>query len=352
MSSAGSVELNSVWLRGSGEWRPQWFVGGLSPGTNCTAYVIQDQVKVSGPIYFVTKSSYAVPLLPRQSPALAYDATSFPTNISDPLLQYMTNFTTMLLTFGCGRDLYPPFQTCSDCRREYRSWLYRSNAQAPFSALQPQPSGVSPRNSFLPVVNYTYTSLLPCLEVCHAVDRACPYFLGISFPVPQFNADASYGVGFIDGGDPGVSLLGVTLCEFGGLLSPNLRTFAVPDEERARPEMIPGAMFTSNTRSSSVCDFLTYGANDITVLLTTLGARFHEKAKTDMNPHLVPMFNVVLPPMSGPTNHVEMCTGALASGEVMGRSAFLSSINDSHWAARSSEFPGTVVRGVEVQSPT
>ncbi|KAI6130737.1 stretch-activated cation channel Mid1 [Pisolithus croceorrhizus] len=141
----------------------------------------------------------------------------------------MTNFTTMLLTFGCGRDLYPPFQTCSDCHREYRSWLYSvsfprcsepsptssksssgSNAQAPFSALQPQPSGVSPRNSFLPVVNYTYTSLLPCLEVCHAVDRACPYFLGISFPVPQFNADASYGVGFIDGGDPGVVGQGIT----------------------------------------------------------------------------------------------------------------------------------------------
>ncbi|KAI6097158.1 hypothetical protein F5141DRAFT_1205655 [Pisolithus sp. B1] len=225
----------------------------------------------------------------------------------------MTNFTTMLLTFGCGRDLYPPFQTCSDRRREYRSWLYRSNAQAPFSALQPQPSGVSPRNSFLPVVNYTYTSLLPCLEVCHAIDRACPYFLGISFPVPQFNADASYGVGFIDGGDPGVFLI---------------------------------------VFKNVVCDFLTYGANDITVLLTTLGTRFHEKAKTDMNPHLVPMFNVVLPPMSGPTNHVEMCTGALASGEVMGRSAFLSGINDSLWAARSSEFPGTVVRGVEVQSPT
>ncbi|KAI6131314.1 stretch-activated Ca2+-permeable channel component-domain-containing protein [Pisolithus thermaeus] len=246
MSSAGSVELNDAWLRGSGEWRSQWFVGGLSPGTNYTAYVIQDQVKVSGPIYFVTKSSsfpcplvhsllycpstaYAVPLLPPQSPALAYDATSLPTNISDPLLQYMTNFTTMLLTFGCGRDLYSPLQTCSDCQREYRSWLCSvsfprcsepfptpsesssgGNAQAPFSALQPQPSGVSPRNPFFPVVNYTYTSLLPCLEVCHAVDRACPYFLGISCPVPQFNADASYGVGFIDSGDSGVVGQGTT----------------------------------------------------------------------------------------------------------------------------------------------
>ncbi|KAI5989562.1 stretch-activated Ca2+-permeable channel component-domain-containing protein [Pisolithus albus] len=239
MSSAGTVGLNNAWLRGSGEWRSQWFVEGLSPDTNYTAYVIEDRVKVSGPIYFVTKSSsfpcplvhslpycpstaYAVPLDPPQSPALAYDASSLPTNISDPLLQYMTNFTTMLLTFGCGRDLYSPLQTCSDCQREYRSWLCSvsfprccepssgSNAQAPFSALQPQPSGVSPRNPFFPVVNYTYNSLLPCLEVCHAVDRVCPYFLGISCPVPQFNADASYGVGFIDSGDPGVVGQGTT----------------------------------------------------------------------------------------------------------------------------------------------
>ncbi|KAI6021117.1 stretch-activated Ca2+-permeable channel component-domain-containing protein [Pisolithus marmoratus] len=240
VSSTGTVELNNTWLRGSGEWTSQWFVDGLSPNTNYTAYVIQDRVKVSGPIYFITKSSsfpcplvhslpycpstaYAVPLPPPQSPALAYDATSIPTNISDPLLQYMTNFTTMLLTFGCGRDLYSPLQTCSDCQREYRSWLCSvsfprcsepsptlsesssgNNAQALFSALQPQPSGVTPRNPFFPVVNYTYNSLLPCLEVCHAVDRACPYFLGISCPVPQFNADASYGVGFIDSGEPGV----------------------------------------------------------------------------------------------------------------------------------------------------
>ncbi|KAI6148887.1 stretch-activated Ca2+-permeable channel component-domain-containing protein [Pisolithus tinctorius] len=245
VSSTGTVELNNTWLRGSGDWRSQWFVDGLSPDTNYTAYVIQDEVKVSGPIYFVTKSSsfpcplvyslpycpstaYAVPLPPPQSPALAYDAASLPTNISDPLLQYMTNFTTMLLTFGCGRDLYSPLQTCSDCQREYRSWLCDvsfprcsepsftssessgSNAQAPLSALQPQPSGATPRNPFFPVVNYTYTSLLPCLEVCHAVDRACPYFLGISCPVPQFNADASYGVGFIDSGESGVVGHGTT----------------------------------------------------------------------------------------------------------------------------------------------
>ncbi|KAF9220568.1 hypothetical protein BS17DRAFT_786749 [Gyrodon lividus] len=239
-SSTSSIIKNDLWLRDMDGWRSQWLIDGLSPSTNYTAYVIQDQLKVSGPIYFATKSAgfpcpllhslpycpstaYAVPLPPPQAPALAYDASSLPSTISSPLLQYMTNFTTMLLTFACGRDLYSTLQTCADCQREYRSWLCSvsfprcselvattspsssgDNPQALFSALQPQPSGSTPRNQFFPNVSYAYTVLLPCLETCNAVDRACPYFLGIKCPVPQFNANASYGVGFIDSGEVGV----------------------------------------------------------------------------------------------------------------------------------------------------
>ena len=169
---------------------------------------------------YCRSTAYAVPLPPLQAPALAYNSSILPSSISDPLLQYMTNFTTMLLTFACGRDLYSPLQTCADCQREYRSWLCSvsfprcseplptsqlgSNSQVPLSALQLQASGATPRNPFFPVVDYTYNSLLPCLEVCNAVDRACPSFLGIKCPVPQFNANTSYGVGFIDSGEAGV----------------------------------------------------------------------------------------------------------------------------------------------------
>lgn len=32
------------------------------------------------------------------------------------------------------------------------------------------------------------------------MDRACPIFLGISCPLPEYNAAVSYGVGYIDGG--------------------------------------------------------------------------------------------------------------------------------------------------------
>ncbi|KAI6097160.1 stretch-activated Ca2+-permeable channel component-domain-containing protein [Pisolithus sp. B1] len=199
-------------VRDTGPSQGQW--------THLFRHQIFFQCPIVHSLPYCPSTVYAVPLPPPQRPALAYDPTSLPTNISDPLLQYMTNFTTMLLTFGCGRDLYSPLQTCSDYQCEYRSWLCGvsfprcskpspmssesssgSNAQAPFSALQPQPSGVSPRNPFFPVVNYTYTSLLPCLEVCHADDRACPYFLGISCP---------YGVGLINSGGPGVVGQGTT----------------------------------------------------------------------------------------------------------------------------------------------
>ena len=174
---------------------------------------------------FCPSTSYAVPLPPPPSPAFGYNATTLPDNITSPLLQYMTNFTTMLSTFACGRDLYSPLQTCADCQTNYRTWLCSvsfprcsepaagdnsttppslgSNAQAPFSALQPQPSGSPSRNPNFPNATYDYSTLLPCLETCNAVDRACPYFLGIKCPTTKFNAAASYGVGFIDSGNDG-----------------------------------------------------------------------------------------------------------------------------------------------------
>ncbi|KAG6373620.1 stretch-activated Ca2+-permeable channel component-domain-containing protein [Boletus reticuloceps] len=240
--STGSIVGNDPWLRSSEGWRSQWLVDGLSPSTNYTAYVIQDALKVSGPIYFATKSgnfqcplvyslpycpstAYAVPLPPLPSRTFGYNATSLPDSIALPLLQYMTNFTTMLTTFACGRDLYSPLQTCADCQTHYRTWLCSISfprcsepapgnnstaasssslgtaAQVPLSALQPQPSGSLSRSPNFPNATYDYSSLLPCLETCNAVDRACPYFLGIKCPTAKFNAAESYGVGFIDSGN-------------------------------------------------------------------------------------------------------------------------------------------------------
>lgn len=52
----GSAVRETPVLRGSTGWRTQWLVNELQPLTNYTAFVIENGVKVSGPIFFLTKS--------------------------------------------------------------------------------------------------------------------------------------------------------------------------------------------------------------------------------------------------------------------------------------------------------
>lgn len=223
IKSTGTVVNQTYWLKDQAGWRSRLFIEGLTPQTNYTVYITQDGTKVSGPMYFVTKSagfncplvnslpycpsvSWAVPL--PQPPQGIYDASNLPPTISDPLQQYIANFTAMLLTFACGRDIYSPMQTCADCQREYRHWLCTvsfprcgepsSSTQA---ALIQRDTTSSPRNVNFPQAQSAYTELLPCLETCYATVRACPSFLGLQCPTNQFNARASYGVGYIDSAD-------------------------------------------------------------------------------------------------------------------------------------------------------
>jgi calcium channel MID1 len=79
-----------------------------------------------------------------------------------------------------------------------------SPPSSPTPALTLPQSGSNTRNPSLPNVTFSYQTVLPCLEVCSAADRACPNFLGIKCPTPRFNALSSYGVGFIDDGEQGV----------------------------------------------------------------------------------------------------------------------------------------------------
>jgi calcium channel MID1 len=242
-----------LWLRDQTGWRSQWLVGGLNPATNYTAFVVQDSTKISGPIYFLTKSaafscplvhslpycpsiSYAVPLPQPPNSFSSYDATTLPSSLTSPLIEYMTNFTTSLLTFACGRDMYSPLQSCADCQVAYRKWLCSvsfprcsepstgsdissssppptaasGTNQRPFSALLPQSTDTPLRNPNMTVMETPYLALLPCLETCTAVDRACPNFLRFKCPVTRFNAAMSYGVGFTDSGEEGVEGQGST----------------------------------------------------------------------------------------------------------------------------------------------
>ncbi|KAG5726080.1 Stretch-activated cation channel MID1 [Termitomyces sp. T112] len=259
--STGTISNESLWLRDAHGWRTQWLVEGLAPSANYTAYVIKDSTQVGGPIYFATKSaSFTCPLvyglpycpdvaypvpLPQPSTisgSRVYTAVNLPENITIPLLSYLTNFTVTLSTFACGRDMYSPIVTCVDCQRAYRKWLcsitftrcgepslanpisFTSTApdtratglsalqpknhndptapQKVFSALVAQSTDISKaRSPTLPAMGSPYFMLLPCLETCNAVDRACPPFVGFTCPTSQFNAAASYGVGYIDGAD-------------------------------------------------------------------------------------------------------------------------------------------------------
>ena len=44
------------WPRDSDGWRWQWFVNGLVPNTNYTVYAVQNETRVTPPVYFSTKS--------------------------------------------------------------------------------------------------------------------------------------------------------------------------------------------------------------------------------------------------------------------------------------------------------
>ncbi|KAJ7647463.1 stretch-activated cation channel Mid1 [Roridomyces roridus] len=226
LKSSGTIVNESLWLRDHEGWRTEWLLTGLTAKTNYTMYAIQEQHKVAGPIFFTTKSSsfscplvsrlpycpmiaYAMPLPPPPSPQVVYDSTNLPAGISDPVTEVLTNFTTVLNTFACGRDFYSPIVTCQDCQSTYRTWLCAISFPrcadpdtAPAAAALLPSQAPNMRNSAFPPGN-NYTQLLPCLEACTATDRACPNFLGFKCPLPRFNAAQSYGVGYIDSGVDG-----------------------------------------------------------------------------------------------------------------------------------------------------
>ncbi|CAE6509966.1 unnamed protein product [Rhizoctonia solani] len=268
-SKLGGVLTNTVTrsvYRDSNGWRRQWFVEGLSASTNYTAYVVEDEARVSGPSYLRTKSdsfpcplvhslpycpevSYPVPLAAPPGSATSYTNENIPQGIQDVIVSSLTNFTKSLRTFPCGRDWYSRLQTCSGCQTAYRKWACSvvfprcgepipeeslrsspgtlvsqlatnqgnnsTNADLnslPQAALAERKNGV-PRSSFLPNFTVAYNELLPCMETCFVVDRSCPPLLQWKCPSVLVNANASYGLGFIDswdgtiegGGNPGVA---------------------------------------------------------------------------------------------------------------------------------------------------
>ena len=255
VSASGTIVNSSLWLRDPEDgWRTEWLLSDLNPQTNYTAFVVQDAHKVSGPIFFVTKSAsflctlahalpfcpstaYAVPLSPPSSSSTnnfpIYDTTNVPQDLFNQTINTLTNFTISLSTFACGSDMYSPLVGCDHCQREYRRWLCANlfprcsepspenlafitpnpksmgivNAgpgptQAVFSALLPVPSQpATTDDGSPPYIQTQHMRLLPCIEMCTAVDRACPPFLQFRCPKNSFNGASTYGFGYIDGAD-------------------------------------------------------------------------------------------------------------------------------------------------------
>ena len=169
---------------------------------------------------FCPSTAYSVPL-PAPNGRTTYDAASLPSTVSQPILSSLQNFARSLLTFACGRDVFSPLQTCEGCMEAYRSWVCAVSlprcGEAPASALRPRdqtvfqldsppamlmhPPNDPPRISSLAPLDRAYAEILPCLETCQAVDRACPATLQWACPLATVNANASYGVGFVDSED-------------------------------------------------------------------------------------------------------------------------------------------------------
>ncbi|KAG8814126.1 stretch-activated cation channel mid1 [Serendipita sp. 399] len=258
-------------------WRTRYVVSGLQPQTNYTVYTISttlgqsNVVTLSQPAYFKTKTSgfgctlvhslpfcpkvaYAAPFPPLTGAAAStgYDSTNFPPGLQQQFVSSLGNFTASMKTFRCGQDLYSITQSCASCERAYRDWLCsvliprcgevdpspdpNVGPIDPPAALVARVMSSTNTTDSSPRVDQTvfggggaaveqYNELLPCLETCHAVDRACPPVVQWRCPRKQFGAERSYAVGYVDnpgddfsgGGVEGGGTTGRSQDEFGNV---------------------------------------------------------------------------------------------------------------------------------------
>lgn len=262
---ANPTVTSSLVLRNQAEgWRTQFLVNGLQPSTNYTIYTLTAKgsgASLSAPAYFKTKGTafscslvhslpfcpgvaWTAPFPPLEAGATAYDASNFPTMIQQMLTQSLGNFTASLRTFPCGREIYSIIQSCASCERAYRNWLCSvliprcgevDPSLEPPAALVARSVGSENTTSTFARLDQTvfstgdavtdYMELLPCLETCHGVDRACPPNIGWTCPRKGLNAEKSYGVGFVDqpgddisgGGREGGGIPGMTQDVYGNV---------------------------------------------------------------------------------------------------------------------------------------
>lgn len=108
-----------------------------------------------------------------------------------------------------GSAVFPFHDSPNRLLQRSPNCLREATHKRPSQCYSPSPVGSLQEPPSLP--STILTTLLPCPGVLHAVDRTCPYLMGISSRAPQFNAVVGYGVGLIDSGsEHGVVSYGAT----------------------------------------------------------------------------------------------------------------------------------------------
>ncbi|EPQ30908.1 uncharacterized protein PFL1_01806 [Pseudozyma flocculosa PF-1] len=241
------------------DFRTQFLVSGLQPGTNYTTWLVQTEAINNDPARGLTYTLY--PSFKMQTKRndfcrLVYDvdfcpnvAYSIPVSpdvstesalatINRTVAPNYSNFSALVDTFPCGDSLFGMYsyvQSCDTCKSSYLDWLCavtmprctdslsdpqtQSRASQDGRSLTGAPTGenvdllpyVVNRNATNSKRSYigdelgagSYGEVLPCIYNCYYVERTCPPILGWTCPAWDVTAQRDYGT-FADSGDEGI----------------------------------------------------------------------------------------------------------------------------------------------------
>lgn len=198
--------------------RHQFMVSNLTQDTLYSAYLVQNVGSTPGlttPVYLSTKIDancriiYDLPFCNQVAYSVPTNPDTFSTDsIWDIANQYDSQalskfepFGTALSQFNCETTQYSLVRNCTDCYRDYKSWLCavtiprctdsttsgdlsQGTDDVPISpALRDISVGAS-RNPWVDEIMKPgeWTELLPCIDLCYHVVQSCPPFLQFYCP--------------------------------------------------------------------------------------------------------------------------------------------------------------------------
>ena len=202
----------SMTTRGAGGLpKQQFFLGGLNASTEYNVYLTlpSNSTTLGGIVYnpsmlietktsntcelvfnlpFCTETAYAAPANPN-----IFNSTSLAQFYDTLASSLYTNFSTTLQTLPCNTSVsaqYSLFRNCSTCSSAYKNWLCAVTIprcadvtdSSPF--LFDRPVNTS-RNPFIDqdVQPGAYKEIMPCSDLCFAVEQNCPSTLGFQCPL-------------------------------------------------------------------------------------------------------------------------------------------------------------------------